>query len=148
MPLSSLLQILSWYKCRIVENSIKWNGVPFREGTSSFKIVFAYHLKGVYVYSKRKEFAPIGSRFFPFRIDISLKAAWYGGKETGSHKSCLLCKWWTIYQVVPLNRISTLPCTSLAYTSDPFRSRPMLVCVMVKACCTHKKREEGTCYRC
>ena len=47
-------------------------------------------LKGVY--SKRKEFASHGSKFFPFRVDLFSKENKHAEKQTWSHKSCLLCK--------------------------------------------------------
>ena len=56
-----------------------------------------------WVYSIRKEFAPIGSKFFPYRIDpifigskflpcrvdSFLERAWHSLKQTGSHRSYL-----------------------------------------------------------
>ena len=48
------------------ENNFKADGYTFREDISKLFCVF---WKGVY--SKRKEFAPKGSKFFPFRIDPS-----------------------------------------------------------------------------
>ena len=46
-------------------------------------------------YSQRKEFAPHGSKFFPFRVDPFLKGTWLTGRWTGSQKkSCLPCKNW------------------------------------------------------
>ena len=46
--------------CNIIRNN--------RQGGNFFKIVFVPFWK--LVYSKREEFAPHGSRFFPFRIDL------------------------------------------------------------------------------
>ena len=57
-------------------------GDTFREGNST-KIVLT-HLKRIY--SKRKEFAPNGSKFFPFRVDPISKGVWCTEKQTGSHK--------------------------------------------------------------
>ena len=58
---------------------------------------FASLLKGVY--SKRKEFAPLGSKFFPFRVDPFSEGIWYADMQTESHKNCLLGnKWWKIQQ--------------------------------------------------
>ena len=37
------------------------------------------------VYSKRKEFAPFGSKFFPFRADCFSEKG-FVGKHTGSHQ--------------------------------------------------------------
>ena len=52
------------------------------------------------VYSKRKEFAPCGSKFFPFRVDPFSRGACNVGKQTGSHKSSLPCnKWQKIYHL-------------------------------------------------
>ena len=47
---------------------IKVNGYTFRGG-NSVKINFACLQKSKIVYSKRKEFASLGSKFFPFRVD-------------------------------------------------------------------------------
>ena len=33
------------------------------------------------VYSKRKEFAPLESKFFPFRVDPFSEGAWYVGNK-------------------------------------------------------------------
>ena len=47
------------------------------------------------VYSKRKEFAPPGSKgskFFPFRVDPSPEDGWFAGMQTGSHKIVSLVK--------------------------------------------------------
>ena len=52
----------------------------------SIKIVLTFW-KGVY--SKRKEFAPRRSKFFPFRVDPFSEGAWCAGKQTGSNKSNL-----------------------------------------------------------
>ena len=50
------------------------------------------------VYSKRKEFAPWGSKFFPFRVDPFLEVTWCPGNETGCHKCCRpFTKWHKIY---------------------------------------------------
>ena len=37
------------------------------------------------VFSKRKEFAPSGSKFFPFRADSFPEGVWCAGKQKGSH---------------------------------------------------------------
>ena len=57
-------------------------------GEKVSQIPFAFWKK---IYSKRKEFAPIGSKFFPFRVDLFQKGVWCAVKQTGSHKSCLPC---------------------------------------------------------
>ena len=44
------------------------------------------------VYSKRKAFAPIGSKCFLFRIDTFLEKVWCVGEPSGSQNSCLLCQ--------------------------------------------------------
>ena len=44
------------------------------------------------VYYKREEFAPLGSKFFPFRVDPFSEGDWCIGTQTGSHKSYLPCK--------------------------------------------------------
>ena len=55
------------------------------------------------VYSKRKEFAPMGSKFFHFKVDPFLEGVLHTGKQTGSHESFLPCqKWWKMYQIYPL----------------------------------------------
>ena len=53
-----------------------------------FFIYFASLLKGIY--SKMKEFAPIWSKFFPFRVDHFSEGICCAGKQIGSHKSCFL----------------------------------------------------------
>ena len=44
-----------------------------------------------------------GKNSFPFRVDPFLEGTWYAGKQTASHKSCLLCKMgqksYQVYQV-------------------------------------------------
>ena len=45
-----------------------------------------------WVYYQRKGFAPLGSKFFHFRVDPFSERTWYLGKQTKSHKTCLLCK--------------------------------------------------------
>ena len=62
---------------------ISWEGKPV-------KIVFVPFSKGVY--SIRKEFAPTGSKFFPYRIDPFSEGDSCTGKQTGNHKCCLPCK--------------------------------------------------------
>ena len=62
------------------------------QGSNSVKIVFVSVLK--WVYSKRKEFAPRGSKFFPFCVDPFSEGAWNVEKQTINHKSCLPCKTW------------------------------------------------------
>ena len=39
----------------------------------------------------KKEFAPNGSKFLPFRVDHFLEGDWYAGKQLGSHISCFPC---------------------------------------------------------
>ena len=45
-----------------------------------------------WVYTKRKEFAPLGSKFFPLRVHPFSEGALCAGKQTGGHKSCFPCK--------------------------------------------------------
>ena len=40
-------------------------------------------------YPKRKEFAPLGSKFFPFRVEPFSEADGCAGEQTGRHKHCL-----------------------------------------------------------
>ena len=42
------------------------------------------------VYSKRKQFASCGSKFFPFRVDPYSGGTWCAGKQTGSPKGISL----------------------------------------------------------
>ena len=42
---------------------------------------------------KRKEFAPIGSKFIPFRVDTFSEGFCCAVQQTEIHKSCL-CKVW------------------------------------------------------
>ena len=54
--------------------------------------IVLFLLKGG-VFSKRKEFAPNGSKFFPFRVDPFTKMAWYAaGKHRKSLKFSLMLK--------------------------------------------------------
>ena len=67
-----------------VLQGIKGNGYIFR-GRHLCQNCFASFLKKVH--SKRKEFAPSGSKFFRFRVDPFSEA-----KQTECHKSCLPCE--------------------------------------------------------
>ena len=58
-------------------NSFKENECTSRGG-SSVKMVLP--LLGKEIYSKWKEFAPSGSKFFPFRVDPFSEGAWCAGK--------------------------------------------------------------------
>ena len=44
------------------------------------------------VYSKRKEFAPKGSKFFPFRVEPFSEGDWTSRMQIGSHKIVSLLK--------------------------------------------------------
>ena len=59
-----------------------WKGVYYKTKEFAPKISLLKRVS-----SKRKEFAPLGSKFFPFRVD-----PFYARKQTGSHKSGLPCK--------------------------------------------------------
>ena len=41
------------------------------------------------VCSERKEFAPLGSKFFPFRVYSFTYGVWYAGRQTGFHNFLL-----------------------------------------------------------
>ena len=62
---------------------IKENEYPFR--SNSVKIIFAVHLKQDLllkeVYSKRKEFAPFRSKFFPFSVEPLIVGHWCTEKQ-------------------------------------------------------------------
>ena len=59
-----------------------------RQVSNCFKIFLVPFWKGVY--SERKEFAPLWSKFFPFRVDPS-EGIWCAEKQT----VCISCKkWW------------------------------------------------------
>ena len=60
----------------------KWTRYTFR-GDNSVEIDFASLLKRVY--SKRKEFAPCGSKFFPFKVEHFSKGTWCAEKHTVCH---------------------------------------------------------------
>ena len=45
-------------------------------------------------HSHRKEFAPLESKFFPFRADPFSEGDWCAEEQTESHKSCLHCTKW------------------------------------------------------
>ena len=53
--------------------SPKGNGYTIKAG-NSFKVVYTTLLKGVF--SEMKEFAPLGSKFFPFRADLLSEGTW------------------------------------------------------------------------
>ena len=63
--------------------TFKGNGYIFSRGNSVKNILTPFR-KGVY--SKRKEFAPLGSKFFPFGVDLFQKRFWCAVQKTGSHK--------------------------------------------------------------
>ena len=65
------------------------NNYTFRGGTF-VKIVFIPSLK--WVYSKRKEFAPSGSKFFPFRVDPISQGDFCAREQRGSH--AVACTKW------------------------------------------------------
>ena len=51
-------------------------------------------------YSKRKEFAPGGSKFFPFRIELFFRRDFMSRKANTKTENCLSCtQWRKIYQV-------------------------------------------------
>ena len=83
-----MYRLVFFYSCCLVIRSWEeWKDLQGRQLCQSDLLSF---LKGVF--SKRKEFAPLGSKFFPFRVDPFSEEALYAGKQTGSHKSCLPCK--------------------------------------------------------
>ena len=58
------------------------------KGDTFASVAFVPFWKGVY--SKRKEFAPHGSKFFPFRVVYSFSEGdWCEGMQTASHKTYL-----------------------------------------------------------
>ena len=57
---------------------------------TTLKLFLAPYVKTVH--SKRKEFAPMGSKFFPFRVDSFLGEALCAEQQTESHKKYLPCK--------------------------------------------------------
>ena len=64
---------------------LKVNGYTSREATL-LKLFYPPFWKDLY--SKSKEFAPFGSKFFPFRKNNFSEGIWFAGKQTGRHKSC------------------------------------------------------------
>ena len=89
---------------------IKVNWHSFR-GNNSFISILPPFWKGVY--SKRKEFAPLGSKFFPFWVDPFSEGAWCARKQAGSHKNDLPCQKMAknLPSVSsPLKRLSCLGC--------------------------------------
>ena len=81
-------------------------GVDILSGkTNLLKWSFASPLKRVC--SKRKEFGPLGSKFFPFRTDPFPEGIWCAEKQSGSHQKVVSLnkKWRNIDQVykVPVN---------------------------------------------
>ena len=75
--------------------------ILLRETTLN-KIVLPSFLNGIY--SKRKEFAPKGSKFFLSRVDLFTEGTCCVGEQIVSHKICLpLKKWQTVYQLYSPN---------------------------------------------
>ena len=65
--------------------------LPFKVAKYTFKK--DYFVKNVCplrkgVYSKRKEFAPLGSNFFSFRVGPFSERVWRATEQTGNHKCC------------------------------------------------------------
>ena len=60
---------------------------------------FVSHLRKVYC--KRKEFAPLGSKFFHYRVDPFSEGVWCAEKQTGSRKHYLpYTKWRKIIRFI------------------------------------------------
>ena len=67
----------------------------FKGNKHSFKEDIVKLPSSLLIKCKRKEFAPLGSKFFPFRVDsFSEEVGVQKKKQTGSHKCCLCCKLW------------------------------------------------------
>ena len=70
------------------------------KGDSSARIVFFFFFFFFFflllkaVYSKKKEFAPLGSKFFHFRVDPFLEGGWCAGKQMSCHRSYLFWTKW------------------------------------------------------
>ena len=75
---------------------LKGTVYAFRVG-NFVKVVLPPFLKGVY--SKRKEFAPTGSKVFPFRVDPFSKRNACARKQAESNNSFLFVKLAEIYHV-------------------------------------------------
>ena len=69
----------NWINLKRYPLYIKGSWYTYRGG-NSIKIALFPFWKSVY--SKRKEFAPHGSKFFPSRIDPISEGAWCAGKQT------------------------------------------------------------------
>ena len=76
------------YTSTQTQTNLKGNWYTFREATLSK--CFAFHPNRGY--TKRKEFAPIGSKFFPFRVDPFLEGPCYAWKA--KRKSQKLSAWY------------------------------------------------------
>ena len=99
-----------------------------------------------WVYSTWKEFAPLGSKFFPFRVDPFSEEHWWTGKPTGSHKNCLHCqKWRKIYQVYSITLSSHFA------WGDPYYVKHCYICfccfffVNISYCIYPKYSDRQTC---
>ena len=97
--------------------------------------MFVPYQKGVY--SIKKEFAPTGSKFFPYRADLISEGDWCAAKQTGSHKSCLPCeKWQQDLEVYPftIRGLDTLEmfCCHFANAEYSFCVERMLPCYYLK----------------
>ena len=77
-------------------SSVKIDFSPFQKGSTHkgknlLLLVFWASVSKCFLFPKgsaleSKEFSPLGSKFFPFRVNPISKGPWHVGKQTGSHK--------------------------------------------------------------
>ena len=72
-----------------------WGELINFQGKLSLILLFVLFFKGIY--SIRKEFAPRGSKFFPYSVDPFSERNWHAVKQTGSLKNCLPWRKWQIF---------------------------------------------------
>ena len=80
-----LLHLVGSYCKTVKGNWYNFRGereIDIISGETILSKLFCFLLK--VVYSKRKEFAPLGSKFFPFRVDIFSEGDCCTEKQTGS----------------------------------------------------------------
>ena len=109
IPYINLLNFSWIIKCLFLRNMepLSLRKIGFFRGDTS-------RLKGIY--SKRKEFAPCGSQFFPFRADPFSERVWCARKQNRkSIKLASLLKWQNFNQLYQVPLITIEPGHNISY---------------------------------
>ena len=93
-----------WGSRKISNFIIKLKRIDACKGEQLYQVRLSPLRKAVY--SKRKEFAPWGSKFFPFIVDPFLEDGWCAVTQTVSYKSCLPCK--KIQEIYQMNPVTLM----------------------------------------